>query len=223
MALDRNAKVGERMRRNMQRLSRGDFLDGIVASTGFPALSSTGGLAVLRKSGGGISADVNGLFLSPLPSYLRYVNTADSSTTSPAADTNFNVSYTLPAGDLTVGRALRIWLTGKYTAVLTPTLQLKVKLGANTIFDLGAQTLAAVTDKQWWICLRLVCRTAGASGAVQATLESAGLDTARYSKAATVTSTIDLTGALAIAGSSAFSTGVNNFITQELLSVEVLN
>lgn len=75
-------------------------------------------------------------------------------------------TQTLSAGALSeVGRQLRIEAWGYISDLLTPTLELKFKLGSTAILDTGAITLATLTgNKLWHFVGTATVQTSGASG-----------------------------------------------------------
>ncbi len=153
------------------------------------------------------------------------VNTADSTAiASTAAETNFSLVCNLPQDFLTVGRVLRVTASGKYSDTGTPTLQLKLKAGSVTLYDLTAVTLGAgVTNKQWQVQFILVCRSTGVGGSIQTSVIEALLDDdlrQGIANLATVDTTIVETLQLSAQWSAS---SASNTITQELLLVEALN
>lgn len=156
---------------------------------------------------------------------LLSVNTADSSAiASTAVETNFDINCALQQDFLTVGRALRVTASGKYSDTGTPTLQLKLKAGSVTLLDLGAVTLGSgVSNKQWEVEIILVCRSTGGTGTVQASLVNARLDDDLLQAIANV-ATVDTTAVETLQLSATWSaSSASNTITQELLIVEALN
>lgn len=153
------------------------------------------------------------------------VNTADSSAiASTAVETNFSLTHLLLQDFLTVGRVIRITVSGKYSDTGTPTLQLKLKAGSVTLLDLGAVTLGSgVSNKQWKAEFLLVCRTTGGSGTVHTSLVSALLDDDLRQAIANL-ATIDTTATQTLQVSAQWSASdAANTITQELMLVEALN
>ena len=153
------------------------------------------------------------------------VNTVDSAAiASTAVETNFDLNLALPPDFFTVGKALRITASGKYSDTGTPTLQLKLKAGSTTLLDLGAVTLGSgVSNKQWSVEILLVCRSSGAGGTVQASLVQARLDDDLLQAIANVAS-VDTTLAQTLQLSAQWGTShASNTITQELLLIESLN
>jgi len=118
------------------------------------------------------------LFSSP---QLLFVAVTDS--TALAGSGTFSLNYIFPGLYFTPGRAVRLIFAGKYTPTSTPTLDLKLKLtdsAGNVVYllDLGSVTLGSVANKLFALTVLLVCRSAGATGTVQAILLSANCDTA---------------------------------------------
>lgn len=100
-----------------------------------------------------------------------FVSTASGSvtTTSPTSLFGSGVgSLTLPSDFLTVGKALKLTLTGIYTtALVPPTLTVIFKLGSTTIISTGAVTLVGSLTNQWFqLEILLTCQTSGPTGTV---------------------------------------------------------
>lgn len=158
---------------------------------------------------------------SPFPKLL-YANTASSAAVAnTTSETNFDKSYSLPAHSLQPGTVLKIRAAGRYSDTGTPTLQLKLKAGSTTLFDLGAVTLASgVSNKRWAAEFVVVCRAAGASGSVMVTLQSAFIDTGAVSGPGS-TVTLDSTAAQVIAVSAQWSAAdAANTTILETLTIE---
>jgi hypothetical protein len=162
-------------------------------------------------------------------------NTASSSAiANTAAETNFSLSYSLPANALTAGKALRIIAGGIFSTTLTPTLALRVKAGTTTLLSTGDYTplSASLTTRLWSLEAILVCRTVGASGTIHgngmvqcADAASSVLDgTAIVLGNTGATITLDTTAAQTIQLSADWSVAsASNTITMHHFSVEVLN
>lgn len=94
-----------------------------------------------------------------------------------------NGSATLPVNFLQFGTAMQLWAMGVYSTTVgpTPTLRIRVKLGAAIVLDTTATTLTHGIDTLLWSCHALfVCRATGLPGSVIANGEmrySLGLGT----------------------------------------------
>ena len=74
-------------------------------------------------------------------------------------------SQTVAANTFTVGRSMLIYAWGNMGSTLTPTLQIRGKVGAVTALDSGAVTLPVITGTTLWqLSMYITCRTAGAGG-----------------------------------------------------------
>lgn len=144
----------------------------------------------------------------PLPDFslqfaaALFAATADKTIGNSAAEASaFGTgegSLTLAANLLTAGGSLHGNLRGKISETGTPTLQLKVKLGAVTLIDSTALTLpASLSTSYFEIDFTITCRTVGATGTVycQARMITGGTILATP---ATATATVDTTGTLAL-------------------------
>lgn len=136
-------------------------------------------------------------------------------------------SLTIPANFLIPGTALRIAAFGYYTTTASPTLDMKIKLGATTVLDTGANNApTAVGSARYWemTCI-ITCRTVGAPGTVQAqgTMRYATSHTAEQADdfgPNTTTTNITTTGTLVIDFTAQWGTGnPTNTMTCTNLSV----
>ena len=76
-------------------------------------------------------------------------------------------TLTLPANFFTIGKSLKFTLYGMIATLVTPTLRIKVKLGATVIIDTTAATLATITGTNLFFTeWMLTCRTTGATGTI---------------------------------------------------------
>lgn len=98
------------------------------------------------------------------------VNTSDSSAiTGVTVETPFSVTRTLPAGMLSVGRAVKVEFLGRYsTTLLGGNMALKLKSDGITILDMPSVALGSLaqTDKSWKLEAIIVCRSEGVTGAI---------------------------------------------------------
>lgn len=146
------------------------------------------------------------------------------------------MAFTVPAKTLNRGgRLCRVRGYGVYStqAGQTPTLALKVKLGAVTLLTwTSAATAASQTNKPWSFDCDVVTATAGASGTVEAHgtaliqigSGAAGADAAVHCDAVVaVSSAIDLTSSATLQITATFSTNTApaNSAVHRLMTVEV--
>ena len=110
---------------------------------------------------------------------------------------------TLDANDLTVGKNIHVKVRGIISDTGTPTIRIRVKLGATTIGDTGAIALSGtITDEEFDVDYMFTCRTTGATGTVIGSgffsFDNAASAGATFGMPATGTTTIDTTAALAL-------------------------
>jgi len=135
---------------------------------------------------------------------------------------------TLPANFWTVGKAVRITITGYCDVTGTPTLQLRAKLGSVTLCDTSAVTMSAFSDGGFRYEAVIVCVSTGGSGTFNAS--------ARYGyfkrdgtvngvlSGRSISAVADTTGSLALDVTGQFSVAsTDNRIIQMTTTVEVLN
>ena len=77
-------------------------------------------------------------------------------------------TVTLPANFFAIGKSLRLALTGFHSSVATPTVTVRLKLGATTIIDSGATASGNGANDGFVLNLILTCRTIGGTGTVVA-------------------------------------------------------
>lgn len=104
--------------------------------------------------------------------YIAYAATADQTITNTTTETTlFGTgvgTLTFPANFWTVGRIVRINISGDIADTGNPTAQVRVKLGATTVSDSTATTLAGLSGTEEWDCkVTLVCESIGASGTIE--------------------------------------------------------
>jgi hypothetical protein len=109
-------------------------------------------------------------------------------------------SLTLPANFFNAGTTLKLRVFGLHSAAATPTIRIRVKLGAVTVLDTGTVNSGNSTNALLSIDAWITCRTTGATGTVFAQgwyneRTASALNT--FPMANTTTSTIDTTGTLA--------------------------
>jgi hypothetical protein len=97
--------------------------------------------------------------------YNQIANVAVSNTV--AETTLLTTAPTLAAAYLTAGKTLRIVLEGQLTNTGTPTIAIKVKLGATTVGSTGTITMVNIgATGRFHIEGHLTCRSTGGSGTV---------------------------------------------------------
>jgi len=107
----------------------------------------------------------------------------------------------LPANEVVIGTALRIVMRGFYsTTLIPPTLRIRVKIGASTILDSGAQTcpIANAASHVFGVDVLLVFSSVGASGKAAPEgwvilFDDSGLAQKSFELVATATQTVDTT------------------------------
>ncbi|GEM_PF-2680334 len=159
---------------------------------------------------------------------LVYVNTsipAGNTVANTTDETAFHSSYTIPADTLKEGMIVRVRLFGTFSTTGTPTLRLRIKLGASTYIDTGAIMLpSSVTDMGFCIDAQLVVHSAGATGEIDAQgVAMLGLTT-ETAQAVTIpttsTVTTDTTGSLALSATAEWGTAdADNTVTLREMAV----
>lgn len=139
-------------------------------------------------------------------------------------------SASLPAGALAAGRALLVRVQGYYsTAATAPTLTLKVKLGGVVLASVAVALPVSIVSKQFAAEILIVCRTAGATGAVMANgaFLAEGASATAHSLAgltATAAATVNTTAALAVDLTATWSAAsASNTITATLTKLDLCN
>jgi hypothetical protein len=100
---------------------------------------------------------------------IRFAQTATVTVASTAAETTLvgagEGSLTLNAGSTLIGKTFKIKGAGIFSNTGTPTLDIKVKLGAVTLLDTGAITTVTTASGRLFLFEGIVTvRTVGASG-----------------------------------------------------------
>ncbi|MFP3786266.1 hypothetical protein, partial [Burkholderia sp. SIMBA_024] len=96
-----------------------------------------------------------------------YVNTADSAAVAnTTAETNFNLSHTLPAGFLAAGTTIKAVFSGKLSDTGTPQITHRVKFGSTTLIAFGPVNLTGGTDDHFKFEVFIVCTATGTMGNV---------------------------------------------------------
>ena len=173
--------------------------------------------------------------------YANIGGLSNSNTTAVTVNTDTTsdqslMSYTVPAKMMNrAGRLMRVRGYGVYTtqAGQTPTVTIKVKLGAVTVASwVSAATTASQTNKPFNFDCDIVCASTGATGTVEAHGKTViqigsgtnGADSAVHSDTNTAASSaIDLTASNSLQITATFSTSTSpaNAATQRLMTVEV--
>jgi hypothetical protein len=101
-----------------------------------------------------------------------YVGTADATVANTVTETTLVGagwgSATVPANQLYAGAAVRVRASGVLSCTGTPTLNIKLKVGATVLVSTGAVALAGtVSNSAWMFEGLIICRTAGAGGTVR--------------------------------------------------------
>ena len=137
---------------------------------------------------------------------------------------------TLPANFLTIGKTIRLTIRGYMNETSTPSIRIRLKYGATTIFDSTAVTINSLggSDKYFEAVYDITCRTTGATGTVfpqgrwQYTTNSGvvtlinGAITSASTIDTTVSSALDLTAQWGTASAS-------NTINVTNSTIEILN
>jgi membrane-bound inhibitor of C-type lysozyme len=96
-----------------------------------------------------------------------YTQTSSVTVTNTVTETSvLNSTITLPANTLNIGKTIRFKLSGLHSAVSSPTIRIKVKLGTTIILDTTAVTTSNLTNGIVVIEGDITCRTTGTSGSV---------------------------------------------------------
>lgn len=160
------------------------------------------------------------------------VNTSDSSAiASTTAETNYSLNFAIPANALTVGKTYRVRAAMTYSNTLSPTLQIKFKLGSTTVVDLGAVSSGtSVTNRSIISEFVFTCRSTGATGTIFAhgkmDIENASSIVGSQSTVLvtnTATTTINTTASQTVQISAQWSaSSASNTTTMRNFMVEVL-
>lgn len=103
-------------------------------------------------------------------SQMTSVTVANTTTETTLLDVaNGKGTATLPANFFADGKSLRLRASGVLSATGTPTLELRVKIGTTTFGITGSQALGGTISNTFWeLDILLTCRSASASGSLQA-------------------------------------------------------
>lgn len=160
--------------------------------------AGTGAAYTENTFGSGLTVTGTVLSITGSPSSLVYEDgtvPGGNTVASTAAETAFTSSYTVGANTLSVGSVIRIKLFGVYsTALVAPTLAIKVKVGGTLVLTTGtiSTLVGSDTNVGWTLEGALVVTAIGASG----TLECQGL--AELDTAATTGLLVNMTNTAAV-------------------------
>jgi len=136
---------------------------------------------------------------------------------------------TLPANFLVAGKTVRIKVEGYVSNLLTPTIQIRVKLGSTVVLDTTAVTMTTITgNRRFNAESTITCRTTGASGTVFSQGE------ARYFTIASTANSIDMINTAATTINTTTTQAIDvmvtwgtanasNSITSTNATIEILN
>ena len=166
--------------------------------------------------------------------YLAFSQTADKTIANTVTETTlFGTgvgTLTLPANFWVVGRSVRVTLHGDFTDTGSPTVTVKVKLGATTMIDSGAITIPSLGGTEEWRCeVFLTCRTTGVSGIIETNIDfmyetTTGASAVEQLTISGTSTTFDTTASGALDATFQWGTAsASNTITSEIALVEVLN
>lgn len=137
---------------------------------------------------------------------------------------------TLPADFFVVGKTVRIIVHGTIANTGTPTIRLRLRLGASLIVDSGVVTLSSLGGTRPFRAeYLLTCRSTGATGTIEGAIwfsytNAAGATDARVINVAPASGTVDTTSSQDVNPSVKWGTASpSNTITSRLGSIEVLN
>lgn len=161
-----------------------------------------------------------------------FTATADATVANTAAETSILGTgvgtKTLPANFLVAGKTIRGKVRGILSDTLTPTINIKVKLGATVIMQTTAVALiTGLANAGFDLGFDMTCRTTGASGTVMggAMFFYANGTTAQVlAGAGTAAVTVDTTSSQVIDVSVTWGTAsASNTITGQTVTLEVVN
>lgn len=96
---------------------------------------------------------------------LLFVNTADSTAVSNVAvQTNFSITFAIPANWFTAGKTIRVTTIGTYGVTGTPTVAFGLSVGGVRITTPAFTPTAGATGARWSMQLLTTCRSTGVSG-----------------------------------------------------------
>lgn len=109
----------------------------------------------------------------PAGTTLVYANTTvpgGNTVANTSSETFFTSAYSIPAGSMTIGMAIRVKLFGVYsTGIVAPSLALKIYFGATAMIVSGTlTTVANVTNDGWSAEGLFIVQTIGVAGTIEA-------------------------------------------------------
>jgi hypothetical protein len=107
-------------------------------------------------------------------------------------------SATLPVNFFFPGKVLRIKLWGIHSAVMTPNITVKIKIGGTTVFTTGVIATGNSTNQVVSLEAYVTCRTDGATGTIIGQAEWIEDGNTSFSMANTTTTTVNTTIANAV-------------------------
>lgn len=139
-------------------------------------------------------------------------------------------TYTIEASQINLaGKTVRVRVRGVVSDTLTPTLNIKFKIGGTTIVSTGAQTMVTSLANNSFECVvDLVTRTTGSSGTIMANgmfnYNTPAFALVSEPMVITSTATVNLTTTQVIDVTATWSAAsASNTITGQTVTVEILN
>lgn len=214
-----------------------DFAGSTSGTTILKAAAAAGGTFTLPAADGSagqaLITNGSGVLSFGTASTKVFSNTsvpAGNTIANTAAETAFSSSYTIPANALAAGNVIRVKLWGVYsTALVAPTIQIKLKIGSTVVLDSGAISaiVGSVSNLGWSAEADLSWFTIGAAGTVDAQASgkfaTAAFATATVCVPNTATATIDTTTTQAVTVTVTWSAAnASNTITLRQMNIELL-
>lgn len=212
------------------------FASGSTPSTSSDTVLKRKGAGVLTVStGNGSASDLGQIStINGVASGVVFNSTADATVANSTADTSIIGSgvgsLTIPASALNVaGKTLRVIVRGILSNTLTPTLNIKFKIGGTTIVSTGAQTVTnVVSNSSFEVVVFVTTRTTGSNGTVIANgsieYDSTTFVDTREPMIQTSASTVNLTTTQAIDVSATWGTAsASNTITGQIAVLEIIS
>lgn len=134
----------------------------------------------------------------------------------------------MAANFLAPGKTLRLRFQGHATNTGTPSIQVRVYLGATLVANTGIVTMSTISGtRRWQLEVEIMCRSDGVSGTVIAqgelTYYSAAGTKQHIPIVATATTTVDTTAALAVGATATWgATDVANVLTATQFTLEAV-
>lgn len=213
------------------KITNGNLVFGTSGNTVVGSASVTASTMAKWDSGKGlVSATAGTDYVAPGGGGLApFTQTASVTVANTVTETTLTGSgvgtLTIPANTLVAGGTYRIRADGYIADLVTPTLDLKLKLGSTAIDDTSATALVTLTGtSQWTYTGNFTCRTTGGSGTVQTQGLFAyfnGTTPLVLNSPNTATTTIDTTASQALTLTVTWGTAsASNTITCTNLSLE---